>query len=79
MISGLIRKQVASDLGIGLSTLNKWVTTHKTTGDVTSGDLELAKENKQLRREIRVFKEERDILKKPRCSSRAKSHEVQIF
>jgi transposase len=26
LTSGLTRKQVASDLGVGLSTLNKWVT-----------------------------------------------------
>nr|WP_321455390.1 IS3 family transposase [uncultured Cohaesibacter sp.] len=64
LTSGLTRKQVASDLGVGLSTLNKWVTTHKTTSDVTSEDLELAKENERLRREIRILKEERDILKK---------------
>ena len=75
---GLTRKQVASDLGIGLSTLNKWVTTHKATDDLPGEDLELAQENARLRREIRILKEERDILKKQRCSSRAKNHEVQI-
>lgn len=64
LTSGLTRKQVASDLGVGLSTLNKWVTTHKATSDVPSEDLELAKENERLRREIRILKEERGILKK---------------
>jgi len=28
LTSGLTRRQVASDLGVGLSTLNKWVTAH---------------------------------------------------
>ena len=28
LTSGLTRQQVASDLGIGMSTLNKWVTSH---------------------------------------------------
>ncbi len=31
LTSGLSRKQVASDLGVGLSTLNKWVTAHRDT------------------------------------------------
>ena len=25
---GLTRKQIASDLGVGMSTLNKWITAH---------------------------------------------------
>tara|TARA_B100001057_G_scaffold287016_1_gene287150 strand:- start:218 stop:361 length:144 start_codon:yes stop_codon:yes gene_type:complete len=28
LTSGLTRKQVADDLGVGMSTLNKWITTH---------------------------------------------------
>ena len=28
LTSGLTRKQVADDLGIGMSTLNKWITVH---------------------------------------------------
>ena len=39
-------------------------------------DLGLTQENDRLRRENRILKEERDILKRPRCSSRAKSREV---
>ncbi|MEM7642078.1 MAG: transposase, partial [Pseudomonadota bacterium] len=35
LTSGLTRRQVASDLGVGLSTLNKWVTAHRDT-DVVS-------------------------------------------
>ena len=37
LTSGLTRRQVATDLGIGMSTLNKWVTSLKET-DVVSGD-----------------------------------------
>lgn len=40
--SGLTRKQVASDLGVGLSTLNKWITAHRDTDFVSDTDLELA-------------------------------------
>ena len=35
LTSGLTRKQVDDDLGIGMSTLNKWVTEHRDT-DVVS-------------------------------------------
>jgi transposase len=66
LTSGLTRKQVASDLGVGLSTLNKWITAHRDT-DVVSDkdlDLDLAHENRGLRRENRILKEEREILKK---------------
>ncbi len=64
LTSGLTRKQVASDLGVGLSTLNKWITAHRDTDVVSKEDLSLAQENERLRREVRILKEERDILKK---------------
>lgn len=64
LTSGLSRKQVASDLGVGLSTLNKWVTAHRDTEVVSDEDLDLARENERLRRENRILKEEREILKK---------------
>ena len=63
LTSGLTRKQVASDLGVGLSTLNKWITAHRDTDVVSKEDLNLAQENERLRREVRILKEERDILK----------------
>ena len=63
LTSGLTRKQVASDLGVGLSTLNKWVTAHRDTEVVSDKDLDLARENEQLRRENRILREEREILK----------------
>ena len=61
LTSGLTRKQVADDLGIGMSTLNKWITVHRDTGLVSKKDLDLAKENDLLRREFRLLKEERKI------------------
>ena len=64
LTSGLTRKQVAADLGIGMSTLNKWITAHRDTDVVSKEDLWLAQENEQLRREVCILKEERDILKK---------------
>lgn len=64
LTSGLTRKQVADDLGVGMSTLNKWITAYRHTDVLSKEDLDLAKENDRLRREIRLLKEEREILKK---------------
>ena len=60
--SGLQRKRVAADLGIGFSTLGKWISIYRTEdrSDLPSPDL--LKEVEQLRRENRVLKEEREIL-----------------
>ena len=56
--SGLTRKQVADDLGVGMSTLIKWITAHRDTDVVSKEDLGLAQENGRLRRENRILKEE---------------------
>ena len=64
LTSGLTRKQVADDLGVGMSTLNKWITAPRDTDVISKDDLSLAQENDRLRREVRILKEERDILKK---------------
>ena len=64
LTSGLTRKQVADDLGVEMSTLNKWITAHRDTDVVSKEDLVLAKENDRLWREIKLLKEEREILKK---------------
>jgi transposase len=64
LTSGLSRRQVADDLGVGFSTLNKWVSAYRGTDVVSGEDRDLARENERLRREVRILKEERDILKK---------------
>ena len=64
LTSELTRKQVADALGIGMSTLNKWITSHRDTDVLSKEDLGLTQENDRLRRENRILKEERDILKK---------------
>ena len=64
LTSGLTRKQVADDLGVGMSTLNKWITAHRDTDVVLKEDLGLVQENDRLRCENRILKEEREILKK---------------
>jgi transposase len=62
--SGLTRPQIASDLGVGVSTLNKWVQQHQ-NDDLMSGPHEdVEKENARLRKENRLLREEREVLKK---------------
>ncbi|KMK65948.1 transposase [Puniceibacterium sp. IMCC21224] len=62
--SGLTRPQIASDLGVGVSTLNKWVQHHQ-NDDLMSGPHEdVEKENARLRKENRLLREERGVLKK---------------
>jgi transposase len=63
LTSGLTRKQVAGDLGVGMSTLNKWITGHRDTDVVSREDLGLAQENDRLRRENRILMEKREVLK----------------
>ena len=62
--SGLSRRRVSSDLGLGLSTLCKWVSVFRPADVVAAPQADLARENERLRLENRVLKEERDILKK---------------
>jgi transposase len=86
LTSGLPRARVASDLGVGKSTLGKWVSQYRPTDLVSAPQADLARENERLRLENRVLKEERDILKKsvlslskgPRSSSRASASEVRV-
>ena len=62
--SGLTRPQVSSDLDVGLSTLNKWGQKHQ-HDDLMSGPHEDAeRENARLRKEVRLLREEREVLKK---------------
>ena len=62
--SGLTRPQVSSDLGVGLSTLNKWVQKHQHDDLMSGPHEEVEKENKRIRKEVRLLREEREILKK---------------
>lgn len=63
LTSGLARDRVSSDLGIGKSTLNKWVSHYRPSDLVTAPQGDLARENERLRLENRVLREEREVLK----------------
>lgn len=74
-----------SDLGVGKSTLGKWVSDYRPSDLVAAAQAVLARENKRLRLESRILKEESEILKKHVLSlskgrhsfSQAKNHEVR--
>ena len=63
--------KVASDLDINEKSLYSWVSTYKKEHNIpirnkkiSSSNESLDEENKRLRRELKIAKEERDILKK---------------
>lgn len=62
---GLSTAQVASDLGVGKSTLDKWVRYNKAPNGSAETISESEKEElKRLRKENHTLRMERDILKK---------------
>lgn len=64
LTSGLSRKQVASDFGIGFSTLSRWIKEERDTVSTPEPQIDLIHENERLRKEVRMLREEREILKK---------------
>ena len=66
LTSGRTRREIAGDLGIGLSTLTRWLSQGRDVGEPSEAPVDLHAELKRLRRENTVLKQERDILKKSR-------------
>ncbi len=64
LTSGLPRKQVASDFGIGFSTLNRWIQQDRRSVEKPTIQSDLEREIAELRKENRMLREERDVLKK---------------
>jgi len=62
--SGLMHRPITDNFGVGMSTLNQWITAYRDIDVVSKEDLSHANDNDRLRNEIRLLKEERDILKK---------------
>ena len=54
---GLSRRRVASDLGVGLSTLSKWLSQYRPSDLAAAPQADLVHENERLRLENRVLKE----------------------
>lgn len=78
--SGRTRKEIAEDLGIGLSTLTRWISRN---GDAGMNDPcqrkseeDMAGELKRLRRENEILRQERDILKKATVGSTGQRNRV---
>ena len=64
LTSGLPRKQVATDFGIGFSTLNRWIQQDRRNPEKPTIQSDLEREIAELRKENRMLREERDVLKK---------------
>jgi transposase len=76
LTSGLSRKQVGSDFGIGFSTLRCWIKEERDTVSTPEPQIDLIHENERLRKEVRMLRGEREILKRQHSSSRSKNREV---
>jgi transposase len=63
-VTGLQATQVAKDLGIGRSTLEKWIREYRDMKTPQSVSLNEREELKRLREENHKLKLERDLLKK---------------
>jgi transposase len=64
LTSRLPRKQVAADFGIGFSTLNRWIRRDRRDPEKPTTQSDLEREIAELRKENRLLREERDVLKK---------------
>ena len=66
LTSGRTQREIAGDLGIGLSTLVRWIGRNRDRGavDPAAAESDVTAELKRLRRENEILRQERDILKK---------------
>ena len=67
LTSGRSRREIAADLGIGLSTLRHWIDRrreHEIDHPPEDRREDMAAELKRLRRENEILRQERDILKR---------------
>ena len=64
LTSGLSRKQVAADFSVGFSTLCRWIQMERHTLPEPTAQSDLEAEVTRLRKENRLLREEREVLKK---------------
>lgn len=62
--SGLTIRQVAEDLGVGLSTLTRWLRIYRDQELLSGPHDDVDKELTRLRKENELLRQERDLLKK---------------
>lgn len=62
LTSGLSRRRVAEELGVGFSTLNRWVSLDRSNPEKLQTQSDLERKLTELRKENRLLREERDIL-----------------
>ena len=65
LTSGLPSKQVASDLGVGFLTLNRWIQQDSSKLDKPVAQTDLEREVAELRKEVRLLKKEKGIIACP--------------
>ena len=67
LTSGRTQREIAEDLGVGLSTLVRWIGRSRDGASEGTGgpaETDTAAELKRLRRENEILRQERDILKR---------------
>lgn len=64
LTSGRTVGQVSADLGIGKSTLGKWISRHREADLLSGPHDDVQKELARLRKENEILRQERDLLKK---------------
>ena len=64
LTGGRMRREIAEDLGLGVSTLTRWLSQERDASEPSEAPVDVHAELKRLRRENAVLKQERDILKK---------------
>ena len=82
--SGKSTREIATDLGVSVVSLNRWLKDPELggargTGSSGSLDSEERAELRRLRREVRVLREEREILKKSRGLLRGGDQEPEVI
>jgi transposase len=58
LTSGLSRKQVAADLGVGFSTLSRWIQQDQHSPEKPTAQSDMERELAELRKENRLLREE---------------------
>ena len=67
LTSGRTQREIAGDLGVGLSTLVRWIGRRRGRQAMAPGgqaEADMATELKRLRRENEILRQERDVLKR---------------